>query len=148
MREEPWYADGLRFECTRCGHCCTGSPGTVRIDETEAAALAAHLGLDLADFSERYSRLLDDGATSLTEKPNHECVFWSRTQGCTVYAVRPKQCRSWPFWRANLASPAHWATAAQGCPGMGQGPLHDADSIRERATTDGTSGEVPELGAL
>ena len=24
-----WYRDGLRFECTRCGACCTGAPGYV-----------------------------------------------------------------------------------------------------------------------
>ena len=26
---DPWYNDGLRFTCTRCGHCCTGEPGFV-----------------------------------------------------------------------------------------------------------------------
>ena len=25
----PWYADGLSFECTMCGNCCTGPPGAV-----------------------------------------------------------------------------------------------------------------------
>lgn len=147
MEEQPWYRDGLRFACTRCGHCCTGAPGTVRVDEEEAVALAAELGLDLADFHERYTRRLDDGATSLTEKPNHECVFWDATRGCTVYAARPRQCRTWPFWRGNLASPAHWARAALDCPGMDRGPLHDAESIAAQVARDGTSGVVPELGA-
>jgi hypothetical protein len=142
---EPWYRDGLRFACTRCGHCCTGAPGTVRVSEDEAVALAAALGLDLADFYERYTRRLADGATSLTEKPNHECSLWDRTRGCTVYAARPRQCRTWPFWRANLASPAHWAAAARGCPGIDRGPLHAAESISASARCDGTSGEIPEL---
>ncbi len=145
MEGQPWYRDGLRFACTRCGHCCTGVPGTVRVDEDEAVALAAQLGLDLADFHERYTRRLDDGATSLTEKPNHECVFWSAAHGCTVYAARPRQCRTWPFWRANLASSAHWARAALDCPGMNRGPRHDAATIAAQAAHDGTSGEVPEL---
>jgi Fe-S-cluster containining protein len=143
--DEPWYRDGLRFECTRCGHCCTGAPGTVRVDEDEAAALAAHLGLDLADFHERLTRRLDDGATSLSEKPTLECALWDRERGCTVYPVRPKQCRTWPFWRANLASPAHWAESARTCPGMNRGALFDSATIEERARDDGTSGSVPEL---
>jgi hypothetical protein len=139
----PWYQDGLCFACTRCGNCCTGEPGSVRVDEGEAATLARYIGLDLADFHERHARVLPDGAISLREKPNGECVFWSRALGCTVYAVRPRQCRTWPFWRANLASLAHWRTAARGCPGIDQGPLHPADLLVELAANDGTSGFVP-----
>lgn len=140
-----WYAEGLRFECTRCGHCCTGAPGSVRISEAEATALARFVGLDLADFHERCTRLLEDGATSLSERANHDCIFWDRAQGCTVYAVRPRQCRTWPFWRANVASSAHWEAAARGCPGIGQGPQHGAEKIALSAADDGTSGVVPEL---
>jgi hypothetical protein len=136
----PWYRDGLHFGCTRCGNCCTGEPGTVRIDEDEAVALAHFVGLDLADFYERCTRRLDDGATSLTEKPNHECIFWSAAHGCTVYSVRPKQCRTWPFWRRNLVSPDHWRAAASSCPGMDQGPAFTADWIARTAADDGTSG--------
>jgi uncharacterized protein len=146
MSAAPWYADGLSFACTRCGNCCTGAPGEVRVSEAEAAALAAHLGLDLADFHERYTRRLPDGSTGLLETPRFECVFWSREAGCTVYSVRPRQCRTWPFWRRNLASPAHWAAAARGCPGIGQGGLQDARTIAVLAADDGTSGVVPEVG--
>ena len=32
VRAEPWYRDGLRFACTRCGACCTGAPGYVWVD--------------------------------------------------------------------------------------------------------------------
>jgi hypothetical protein len=141
----PWYRDGLRFACTRCGNCCTGAPGSVRVSEDEALELAAFLGLDLADFYEHKTRRLEDGATSLIEKPNHDCVFWSRNEGCTVYPARPRQCRTWPFWRASLASPAHWADAASFCPGIGRGELHDAKTIMRTAQDDGTSGRIPEL---
>jgi Fe-S-cluster containining protein len=144
MSPDPWYRDGLRFTCTRCGHCCTGEPGTVRVSEEEAAELARVVGLDLADFYERYTRLLDDGSTSLTEKPDHACVFWSASAGCTVYAARPRQCRTWPFWRRNLASPAHWTAAARACPGIGRGELHAGTEIACQAEHDGTSGVLPD----
>jgi Fe-S-cluster containining protein len=99
--------------------------------------------VDLADFHERFTRLLDDGATSLTERSDGACIFWSARDGCTVYAVRPRQCRTWPFWRRNVASPTHWREAARGCPGIGQGERHDARTITALAADDGTSGLVP-----
>ena len=46
----PWYADGLRFACTRCGNCCTGPPGAVWINEAEARQLARRLELTLDQF--------------------------------------------------------------------------------------------------
>jgi Fe-S-cluster containining protein len=150
----PWYHQGLAFECTRCGNCCTGEPGTVRISTDEVEQLAAHLDLSPEAFRERYTEGLVDGGLSLTEKPAEDgsgkldCVFWDRAQGCTVYAHRPRQCRTWPFWRRNVASEAHWFAAAQGCPGMNRGPRHDADEITATALTDGTSGAVPGLHEL
>ena len=76
---------------------------------------------------------------SLIEMRNNECVFWSRDGGCGVYAARPRQCRTWPFWRAVVHSPETWKESARDCPGMNQGQLHDAASITAIASKDGTS---------
>ena len=38
---EPWYAEGLKFQCTGCGDCCTGAPGYVWVNQAEIDALAA-----------------------------------------------------------------------------------------------------------
>jgi hypothetical protein len=54
-----------------------------------------------------------------------------------VYEDRPRQCRTWPFWRINLASREDWAGAAAGCPGMDRGELHPAERIAETAADDG-----------
>ena len=35
-----WYHEGLRFECTQCGKCCSGAPGFVWVDDGEVAAMA------------------------------------------------------------------------------------------------------------
>jgi len=136
----PWYADGLAFACTRCGNCCTGAPGSVRVSEEECAELATLVGLDLADFCERFTRLLEDGDVSLIERANGDCVFWSSREGCLVYAARPRQCRTWPFWRRNLASREAWAAAAGGCPGIGRGAPQPLAEIERARAHDGTSG--------
>ena len=140
-----WYRDGLRFECTRCGNCCTGEPGTVRVSEQEIAALARHLDLAEHEFRAMYLRTLPSGTISLRERSNHDCVFWDGEEGCRVYPHRPRQCRTWPFWAANLESPAHWENAAKTCPGIGSGPLHPAATLRREIADDGTLGTKPDL---
>ena len=140
MPSEPWYRDGLRFECTRCGHCCGGSAGTVRVSDAEIAALARRSGLADAEFRAAYTRALRRGAVSLRERSDGTCVFYDRRRGCTVYEDRPRQCRTWPFWGAVVHSRERWDEEARGCPGMGRGALHAAGWIAETAADDGTSG--------
>lgn len=145
MDGRPWYGEGLRFECTRCGHCCGGGPGTVLVDDDEIAALARRLDMEIAGFRERYTRTLDGGAVSLQEKSNYECIFYDSEAGCTVYEDRPTQCRTWPFWRANVRSKKAWERAARHCKGMNQGRLYRQEEIEARASDDGTSLSLPTL---
>lgn len=127
---EAWYREGLRFGCTRCGNCCRGS-GTVRVSDGEIAALARRLDLADAEFRAIYTRRLRGGDVSLREKANRDCVFYDRVAGgCRVYADRPSQCRSWPFWSSVLHSPERWAEESEACPGMNQGPHHGLEQIR------------------
>lgn len=140
---EPWYAPGLRFSCTQCGHCCTGPPGYVWFDEREAQAIADYLDITVETFRRQYARTLE-GAWTLAEHASpdgrgYDCVFLERrtdgTAGCSIYPVRPTQCRTWPFWPENLASPAAWRRAARDCPGMtggleGEGAFYPVEQIR------------------
>jgi len=52
--QEAWYADGLRFNCTQCGNCCTGGPGFVWISVEEVVRLAAHLKMSPDEVVEQY----------------------------------------------------------------------------------------------
>src|SRR6185437_3307857 len=101
MSQQPWYKEGLRFECTQCGDCCTGAPGYVWVNRQEIEQLAALVGLDTADFEKRYVRTVGVRKT-LVEFDNGDCVFFDgKSRKCTVYDARPRQCRSWPFWESN-----------------------------------------------
>lgn len=132
-RDGPWYRDGLRFECTRCGNCCSGFPGTVTVNDAEIAALAVRCGLDEESFRKTYTRTMSDGSISLREKANYDCVFWSPEHGCLVYADRPTQCRTWPFWGRNVNNRKRWQAEAEHCPGMNHGRLYTIEEIEERA---------------
>jgi Fe-S-cluster containining protein len=128
---DPWYADGLHFSCTRCGHCCTGDPGFVWVDEEELVAIAERLGEPVEEVTAMYTRLAHRGRT-LREKSNGDCVFYDDEAGCTIYDVRPRQCRTWPFWPSNVKSKAAWERTKAACPGAGQGELIPAEEITRR----------------
>ena len=53
MSQPPWYQQGLRFQCTQCGDCCTGAPGYVWVNKEEIAALAMAAGIEDVDEFER-----------------------------------------------------------------------------------------------
>ncbi|MFM7809802.1 MAG: YkgJ family cysteine cluster protein, partial [Planctomycetota bacterium] len=146
----PWWRDGLRFECTQCGNCCSGPPGAVWFTREEGEAMAAALGLALPDFLRLHARTID-GRWSLTEVAGlrgMDCVLLDRESQpgkalCRVYQSRPAQCRTWPFWQRNLVSRDAWRRAAEStpCPGMNGGTFFPAESIVKRLLSERTSEE-------
>ena len=90
--------------------------------------IAAWLKLSLHAFRRRYMLKDLDGAPSLRIRRNGDCIFWDR--GCTIYPVRPRQCRTFPFWPENLESPQAWAAATRTCHGAGKGKLYRLEDIR------------------
>ena len=136
----PWYADGLCFSCTGCGHCCR-IEGHVWVSGGEVEAIARHLHMDLDTFGRRFLRRVG-ARLALIDKPNRDCVFWE--EGCEIYPARPEQCRNFPFWRENLASQTAWQTAAAECEGIGVGRLYRLAEIESLARGQGaTSDDEP-----
>ena len=131
--QAPWYKDGLRFKCTGCGNCCTGAPGYVWVNQAEIDAMAASLGLEVAEFETRFVRQVGI-RRSLIEFSNYDCVFFdNRTRKCQVYEHRPRQCRTWPFWDSNLKSAESWDEMCESCPGSGKGKLYQLEEIDRQA---------------
>jgi len=131
--DRPWYGDGLRFECTRCGKCCTGKTGHVWVDESEIRALANVLSLSLDELGTRFLRKIGTRYSLLENGVTGDCVFL-RDGLCDVHAARPRQCRSFPFWSANLASKAAWNAAALECEGINDdAPVVDAADVSRLA---------------
>ena len=123
MAAEKWYRAGLSFECTQCGNCCSGDPGYVWATQEEIGRIAAFLGRSDGWLDRTHLRRVGL-RYSLTERPNGDCIFLKREGGktmCGIYSVRPLQCRTWPFWTENLATPDAWNHAHHKCPGMNHG---------------------------
>jgi Fe-S-cluster containining protein len=120
-----------------CGNCCTGPEGYVLVSSQEADALSRRLGLTVEEFLAKYTHLTIMGP-SLTEVPTPfglDCVFLDRAKipgkaVCGVYEDRPAQCRTWPFWKSNLNTRAHWDRASRTCPGINTGTHYSVQQIR------------------
>ena len=105
--------------CAECeGRCCTGESGNIFVTNGEIAQIMEFLQVDIATFYERY--LQKRGYKfSLKERKvgeSFDCIFYSREAGgCTIYELRPAQCRSFPFWDYFKT---HVDELKQECPGV------------------------------
>ena len=121
-----FFDDGIRFSCLRCGACCTGAPGVVRVSREELKAMTTHLGQPASQVIATYMTDFEDGYRVL-EASDGRCLFFEN--GCRIYPVRPVQCRTFPFWLRNLRSEVNWAAIRKECPGIGKGRHHDREEI-------------------
>ncbi|KAG6623466.1 putative spermine/spermidine synthase [Phytophthora cinnamomi] len=115
----------LRFRCTGCGKCCTGSGGRVRVNDRELQELAAATDLSVAEFRRSYTRPVEEDVDGqketqlvLKQTPDdRQCIFL-RGSKCSVYQARPTQCRTFPWWPQHLVSDYDWQLAAADCEGI------------------------------
>jgi hypothetical protein len=109
----------------------------------EAERIARFLGLPPREFATKYLR--EAGShDSLVELPDGRCVFYT-DKACSIYPVRPVQCRTFPFWRSIIASLESWERCRQKCPGAGKGRLYSPAEIEEIARLSAAESRSPEL---
>jgi len=114
----------LRFQCVGCGACCVGDRHSfVGLDEVEAQRIQEFLGLSRAWFRRRYLLRLPTSGLGIRLNGDGRCPFLNTGGKCAVYTVRPRQCRTYPFWPEVVGSEAGWRREARRCEGIGQGPV-------------------------
>jgi len=136
-QKQQFYAEGLCFECQRCGGCCGKAPGFVYLSKEDLQKLCEHTGLKVRQFVNKYCRFADyyEGkkVLALKEQKNYDCIFFDK--GCTVYKSRPIQCSTYPFWTWMVESKESWDEVAKNCPGMNKGLRYDLDFINNQSYT-------------
>ena len=89
--------------CEECGGgCCTGESGYIWTKYQEIEKISEFLELSIEDFATMYLRKVKH-KYSLIEKEiapnNFACIFFDEEKKrCSIYSVRPLQCRTFPFW--------------------------------------------------
>ncbi len=130
-----WYVAGLHFECMECGGCCAGpGEGYIWVTRPEISIIADFLKMPPGEFRRKFLKRDGLRTTIIEHKETKDCIFLREVngkRGCEIYPVRPSQCRIWPFWSLNLASPNSWNKAAQRCGGINRGRYYSFEEIRE-----------------
>jgi Fe-S-cluster containining protein len=113
----------LRFNCTRCGACCTGNKDHhVYLGASEAEKIRVFLALGRSWFRRRY--LARDGdSLILQSRDSGACILLGRDGQCRAYAVRPVQCSTYPFWPEVMKTATAWQREKQRCEGIDQGAI-------------------------
>ncbi|MBS4330904.1 YkgJ family cysteine cluster protein [Campylobacter vulpis] len=89
-------------KCESCGgKCCTGESGNIFVNQEEIKLLREHFRLGELEFGERFLRKVGF-KFSLKEKEFEDgfaCIFFdTKKRNCSIYALRPTQCKTFPFW--------------------------------------------------
>ncbi|TET02178.1 MAG: YkgJ family cysteine cluster protein [Promethearchaeota archaeon] len=110
----------LRFECVRCGNCCTDLNTLVNTIYIDVLRIKNGLNLTIDEVLEILGFYVFDQAPSskeidrmvvppiqtergvafigLKKKPNGQCFFYDETkERCSIYTFRPGFCRTFPF---------------------------------------------------
>ncbi|BCD68089.1 YkgJ family cysteine cluster protein [Nitratiruptor sp. YY09-18] len=87
--------------CASCnGACCRGESGYIWVSKEEIEKIADFLEISSDEFITNY--LKKEGyrysIKEIKVQQEYICIFFDEKSGCTIYPVRPKQCRDFPFW--------------------------------------------------
>ncbi len=105
------------FNCTLCGKCCYG-PGNVYFTEKNLIDIKKFLKLDIAKWKHLIKILnLKKRNQIYIYQPSKQCMFLDNHHRCTIYPVRPLQCRSFPFWPSIFSSKNALSGLIKSCPG-------------------------------
>ncbi|MGL4369651.1 MAG: YkgJ family cysteine cluster protein [Spirochaetota bacterium] len=120
MAKDTTSGSEYTFSCTRCGKCCR-EEGIVLFTKKEIRLAAELTGLSQDEFIGRYLSLTSDGYTHFVGKRSR-CAFLTKN-GCSINSVKPKQCRSFPYWNEYTDSRGKIVRFDRPCPGVKKIPL-------------------------
>ena len=124
-------AEALRFECQPgCTECCR-QKGFVYLTESDVLRIAAFLGMTAKAFERKFVFRTRNRAR--LRVPRDASCHFLLEGGCSIHAVKPTQCRIFPFWPELLDSKREWRKTARYCPGLDKGPLIQIESARAQA---------------
>ncbi len=101
IREEGYKFQFDPLACNSCeAQCCSGDSGNIFFSKEEQREISKFLSISEKEFLEIYTRK-EGYRYSIKELKiggKYLCVFLENGK-CSIYPVRPQQCRTFPFWK-------------------------------------------------
>ena len=137
-----YHSTPIRFKCTQCSQCCNGGKDAyVRASTQEIEKIIRFMQIDADEFETEYLvKLVDNGyGIRMKQSPlaklrgkQGRCMLLSDEGKCSVYSVRPTQCRTYPFWPEILISEEKWNNEITRCEGINQGDVVEIAHIEQQ----------------
>ncbi|MEW5802213.1 MAG: YkgJ family cysteine cluster protein [bacterium] len=110
------------FDSDRCkdcpGSCCRGESGHIWVNQGEMLQICSFLNIPVIDFIRTCLNRVDH-RFSIKERftgQGFDCIFFEDDRKrCSIYPVRPFQCRQYPFWEYFKE---HTDQVVKECPGI------------------------------
>ncbi len=99
--------DGFEFgfnpsKCFECkGECCIGESGYIWCTPSEITNMANFIEIEIDEFISKYINKIGykKSLKEIEFDNGYRCIFFDDSKRvCQIYQVRPKQCRTFPFW--------------------------------------------------
>lgn len=109
------------FHCTACGQCCSGG-GVVYFTKEDLKNIQESLKTapEQPSWASAFLKggVFREGKHGYLEHDSSEdCIFLEEGR-CSIYRLRPLQCRTYPFWPSVFESKSSFKENKKGCPGM------------------------------
>lgn len=111
------------FHCYDCGDCCRHESGYIFLLDFEIRKIANYFKINEKEFKSNFTIKISENLYSLKEKENLDCIFWEKENrnnkgGCSIYKIRPLQCKNFPFWLTTFSSKENFEYTAKRCSGI------------------------------
>lgn len=129
----------FRFQCIRCGNCCTHLPQGVPLFYKDAYEIGLNFNMSLRDFVAKYCELETHEITNNGErlhipglylkKIGQTCIFY-KDNACSINSVKPYNCQHAPFISLLFQSDTAIKFLKDNCKGFGQGTYYSKNKIK------------------
>jgi len=91
----------------------------VYLSRNDVERLAQHANLTVPQYLKKDCTTTLDGRYVLrSNQSDGICIYLDENKQCTIYEVRPQQCKAFPWWAENLRSQRSWKQVKASCPGL------------------------------
>ena len=106
----------FEFECKGCGICCR-EEGYVFFSKSEIRSAANLLDVTFDEFIEQYLVPFEDGFVHVVMAKGR-CAFLRTDNRCDINSVKPRQCKTFPYWAEYINTTGKLINFNRPCPGV------------------------------